>query len=225
MGKSKLSLFHNRIDVSYSTGYICMALSLIVITGIDIYRSQSTRQPTYGVRWSKLKAVKRKGGESTALPGACLCSPSGSGESSEKLSRHAVCIAWSWYTFVFLRRWSWENTWCFLWELSSSFAFRTTYMCSINQFVWLVIIVYLKYHTKYSYRAIALQDREQSELKVGRFLMETDAWWLKLGIQFQWTGNWRGMTSIYNSKHIHVFDTNVHSASRKDLLSKVKTYY
>lgn len=35
--------------------------------------------------------------------------------------------------------------------------------------------VFEKYHTKYSYRAIALQDSEQSELMVGRFLMETDA--------------------------------------------------
>jgi hypothetical protein len=38
----------------------------------------------------KLKTAKRKEGESTALRGACLCSPSGSEESSKKLSRHAV---------------------------------------------------------------------------------------------------------------------------------------
>jgi len=133
-----------------------MAL-LLIITGIDTCRSQFTRQPTYGARWLKLKTAKRKEGESTALRGACLCSPSGSEESSKKLSSHKVCMV---VEFVLLR-WCLDENACFHWELSSSFALPT-YMCCIHDFVLLVI--YLKYQTKYSYRA-RVCNHEQSELK------------------------------------------------------------
>ena len=64
-----------------------------VIAGIDTCRSRSIRRPTCGVRWLKPRTGKRRGGESTALQGACPCSPSGSEGSSKKLSRRRVCRA------------------------------------------------------------------------------------------------------------------------------------
>ena len=136
-----------------------MALLLIIITGIDTYRSQSTTQPTYGPRWSKQKTVKRKEGESTVLRGAWLCSPSGSEESSKKLSRHAVCS-----TGVGV---------CFVERVEFKFCPPYTYMLYQS----LGFRYYLKFETKYSCWAMRyMRVRNHSEMKKLGGKLTPDGW-------------------------------------------------